>query len=241
VDVGTGDISEYPPAAVKHPVQFQGWQNLTFLHWAYEPDTLRRLLPPNLQLDTFEGRGWVSLTPFVLTGLRPPLLPPVPWLSRFPEMNVRTYVRGPDGKPGIWFFSLEADRLAAVVGGRLGYRLPYRWAQMRVRKLGEVVEYSSRRHLTAGRAEIAVRVGTPINASARERFLTARFRLYTTFAGRLAFADVEHPPWPLKSVTLLHLEQDAIEHSGPPRPAGEPLAHFSPGVHVRVGRPRLIG
>lgn len=117
-------ISEYPPRSVKWPVMFQRWDSLTFLHWRYPPEVISPLLPRKLELDTFDGTAWVGLTPFVLTGLRPPGFPAIPWISRFPEMNVRTYVRGPDGERGIWFFSLEAARIAAVIGARWGMDCP---------------------------------------------------------------------------------------------------------------------
>lgn len=219
---------------------FQGWNSLTFLHWRYPPEIIRAFLPPELQLDTFDGSAWVGLTPFIVTGLRPPGIPALPWISRFPEMNVRTYVRGPDGERGIWFFSLEADRLAAVVGARLSYRLPYRWASMRVQVLPGSVEYRSSRHSGPGSAHIAIHPGSPICADELARFLTARFRLYTVFGGRLAFAQVEHPPWPLATATISCLQQNVLEHSGLPIATGEPLVHFSPGVHVRIGRPKLV-
>ena len=219
---------------------FQGWNHLTFLHWQYSPQVIRPLLPPNLELDTFDGAAWVGLTPFLLTGLRPPGCPMLPWLSQFPEMNVRTYVRGPDGQRGIWFFSLEADRLAAVLGARLFYGLPYRWAQMRVHHDSASIEYTSHRHFGPGHANIAIQMGSPIHPNEQERFLTARFRLYTKIAGRLAFAQVDHAPWPLQSATGLRLEQNVIENSGLPAPVGEPLAHFSPGIDTRIGRPIFI-
>src|SRR3954467_4017805 len=203
---------------VRWPVMFQGWQSLTFLHWRYQPDVIRPLVPRQLELDTFDGAAWIGLTPFIVTGLRPPLLPPVPWISRFPEMNVRTYVRGPDGERGIWFFSLEADRVLAVAGARVAYRLPYRWAKMRVRRSDDKVEYTSKRHFAKGRAHIVILRGAPIQPREQELFLTARFRLYTRIAGRLAFAQVEHPPWPLESASISALEQNVIEHSGVPAP-----------------------
>jgi uncharacterized protein YqjF (DUF2071 family) len=218
----------------------QTWSRLTFLHWRYDPAVVRSRLPAHLELDTFDGSAWVGLTPFLLTALRPPFLPSFPWLSTFPEMNVRTYVRGRDGERGICFFTLEADRLAAVAGARLTYRLPYRWAAMRVRSKAARVEYVSRRHFWPGAAHIIIARGLPLRADALARFLTARFRLYTTIARRPAFAQVEHPPWPLESATLEKLDQDVIEHSGLPRPAGPPLVHFSPGVDVRIGRPTLL-
>ena len=233
------DISEFPTQAVSRPVMFQAWRGLTFLHWPYQPESIRHLLPENVELDTFDGAAWLGLTPFLLAGLRPPFLPAIPWISCFPEMNVRTYVRTSDGQRGIWFFSLEADRLAAVAGARLTYGLPYRWAAMRIRFHVARVEYSSRRHSGPGRAHIIIRRQSRIEASARERFLTARFRLYTRIAGRLAFAPVDHEPWPLETATLEHLEQDVIQNSNLPSPSGEPLVRFSPGVSVRVGRPML--
>ena len=160
-------ISEFPPHPVKRPVMFQGWEQLTFLHWRYPPDAIRRLLPRNLELDVFDGSAWVGLVPFIVTSLRPPGLPAMPWISRFPEMNVRTYVRGPDGERGIWFFSLEADRLAAVAGARLSYGLPYRWAQMKVFAGPESIDYTSRRCLGAGHARITIETGSPIRATTR--------------------------------------------------------------------------
>jgi uncharacterized protein YqjF (DUF2071 family) len=155
-------------------------------------------------------------------------------------MNVRTYVRGPDGERGICFFTLEADRIAAVLGARLSYGLPYRWAAMRVRSYPEQIEYRSQRHLGRGRAKIVIRRGAKIKPNELAIFLTARFRLYTRIARHLAFAQVEHDPWPLESATVLALEQDVIENSHVPKPSGQPMVHFSPGVFVRVGRPRFV-
>lgn len=233
-----GHISEAAPFPVKRPLMFQGWYGLTFLHWRYAPETIRPLVPAALQVDVCDGSAWVGMTPFLLAGLRPPGLPALPWISRFPEMNIRTYVRGPDGERGIWFFSLEAARFAAVAGARISYGLPYRWARMRVRQTAGGTEYTSRRRFGAGHASIKVQPGARLSPSELERFLTARYRLYTKLAGRLAFAQVEHEPWPLHSAAIIHLEQDVIQNSGVPPPKGAPLAHFSPGVYVRIGRPQ---
>jgi uncharacterized protein YqjF (DUF2071 family) len=234
-------ISEFPPHPVRRPVMFQSWRYLTFLHWRYEPGEIRRLLPKRLELDTFDGAAWVGLTPFLLRGLRPPFAPALPWISHFPEMNVRTYVRGPDGEPGIWFFTLEADRLLAVTGARLTYRLPYRWADMYVRRGNDKVEYVSRRKwpFRSGAAHVSVQIGEPIEASEFDRFLTARFRLYTIVFGCLGFAQIEHEPWPLARASLLQLAQTVVERSGVPKPCGDPILLYSPGVDVRVGRVQL--
>ena len=111
---------------------------LTFLHWRYPPETVQALLPDGLEVETFDGVAWVGLIPFLMDRVRPRWLPPVPWLSRFPETNVRTYVRGPDGRTGIWFFSLDAARLPAVLAARVGFGLPYYWSEMSVRAMGDM-------------------------------------------------------------------------------------------------------
>ncbi len=219
----------------------QSWRHLTFLHWRYEPDAIRRLLPAQVTLDTFDGAAWIGLTPFLLTDLRPPFVPAIPWISRFPETNVRTYVRGPDGERGVWFFTLEADRLGAVIAARSLYRLPYRWADMRVTPEDEMVKYESdrKRRFGRGRTRIAIETGERMVAGEFDNFLTARYRLYTTVGKRLAFAQIEHPPWPLHRGRVLQLEQDLIENSGVPRPIGEPTVHHSPRIDVRIERLRL--
>ena len=232
-----------PPEPVRAPLMLQGWHAITFLHWRYDPAALRRFVPAPLELDLFEGAAWVGLTPFLLEGLRLPFLPPLPWLSRFPETNLRTYVRGPGGRPGVWFFSLDTARLLAAAAARLSYGLPYWWSAQQVRISGERVRYLGRRrwgHPAAYHVEIET--GAPIppaQVSPLDLFLTARFRLYAQWSTRLASAPVEHPPWPLARARLHALEQTLTRAAGLPDPAGDPLLHYSPGVDVRIGRPRL--
>jgi uncharacterized protein YqjF (DUF2071 family) len=219
---------------------FQDWNSLTFLHWPYPPEPLQRFLPEGLEIDLFDDTAWLGLTPFRMTDLRPPGVPPIPLLSSFPETNVRTYVRGPDGERGIWFFTLEAANPLAVLGGRLWYGLPYRWATMSVDTISDVFEYQSRRRDSSGAySRILIRPGAPVPTSPLAAFLTARFRLYTTVRGMLAFADVEHEPWPLRSADVLRLDETVIKACGLRRRAVQPLAHFSAGVHVRIGAPSL--
>lgn len=232
------EISPYAPHPVRRPVMFQRWESLTFLHWRFEPEPIRRLLPRGLTLDTFEGAAWIGLTPFRVAGLRPPFGPAIPWISRFPETNVRTYVRGPEGERGVWFFTLEAGRLVAVLGARLFYRLPYRWSHMSVRREGGRIEYSSRRSRIFGKgmSHITIQPGKPIHSDAFDNFLTARFRLYAAYRGRLAFAQVEHEPWALQTGTVVSLDQTLFENSGAPPPIGVPVVHYSESIFVRIGR-----
>ena len=235
-------IDVRPARQVTTALMCQNWESLTFLHWRYDRSSIQARLPVGLEVDAFDGSAWIGLTAFHLTDLKPPHTIALPWISNFPETNLRTYVRGPDGESGIWFFSLDAARLIAVLGARVFYGLPYRWSAMRVSRSGESVQYASRRHnpWRDGRTKIRVLPGRPIAPDELERFLTARFRLYTTLAGRLAFADVEHEPWPLHEARIELLEQDLLEAAGLTTPNETPLVHYSPGVHVRIGRPRFI-
>lgn len=232
-------MSPNPPHRVAHPAMFQSWRAVAFLHWRYPAAALQALLPAGLTVHRFRSEAWIGITPFRVEGLRLPLLPAVPWLSSFPETNVRTYVLGPDGEPGIWFFTLEASRSLAVIGARALYGLPYHWARMTVQRQGALLRYTSRRKQAQFHA--AISRGETILPSRLENFLTARFRLYSRHAGQLWYADVEHPPWPLQSARLVSLTQNLAQAVGLSEPlAGEPLVHFSPGVRTRIGWPHLV-
>ncbi|MEJ3745079.1 DUF2071 domain-containing protein [Actinomycetes bacterium KLBMP 9797] len=222
-------------------VMVQSWRHLTFLHWRYPASQVQALLPAGVTVETHDDTAWIGLVPFRMEGVRVPGLPALPWLSRFPETNVRTYVRGPDGRSAIWFFSLDASRLPAVVAGRVGYGLPYCWSDMDVEVAGPRVVYRCRRRRpgpVGARCDATVRFGdrlTEAELSPLEHFLTARFRLYSRLAGRLVGADADHPPWPLHRADVEHLDQDVVQAAGLPAPDHDPLAHASPGVTVRIG------
>lgn len=130
--------------------------------WPYEPDVVQALLPTSLQVDVIDGAAWVGLIPFHMT-VRPPSLPAVPWVSRFLETNVRTDVRDHPGRSGIWFFSLDASRLGAVLVARSTYHLPYFWSRMRMQRRGDVIKYDcARRWPRAGPiSSIRVEIGQP--------------------------------------------------------------------------------
>jgi uncharacterized protein YqjF (DUF2071 family) len=217
------------------------WRWITFLHWPYPPDLIQSRLPPGLTVETSNGTAWVGLLPFLMDEVRPPKLPPLPYVSRFPETNVRTYVRGPDGRTGIWFFSLDAARLAVVTAARTGYGLPYHWSDMSIDRVGDQLRYRSRRRWP-GPSGASCDVRMEFDRSLAEPelgdldyFLTARYRLYSTVAGRLVAADAEHPPWPLCAARLLHVRQDLLQAAHLPAPAGDPVVHASEGVRVRIG------
>jgi uncharacterized protein YqjF (DUF2071 family) len=232
-------ISPMPLEPVCRPVMRQSWLDLTFLHWRYPVDDVRQLVPRHLELDIYDGSAWVGLVPFRVAGLTLPRAPVIPWLSEFPETNVRTYVVDDTGRRGVWFFSLDAARLAAVVGARSAYGLPYYWSKMRVRCDGRSASYdSARRHGPTAASHVDIEIGDRLLAPDElEVFLTARFRLYARRAGRLLRADVEHPPWPLQRADVRRIDDTLIQAAGMPEPRGRPIVHFSHRVDVLVSRP----
>ena len=183
-------------------IMSQRWEDLLFAHWRVPAARLRALVPEALEIDTFDGTGWVSMTPFRLTNLRPRFLPPLPGISDFLEMNFRTYVRVGD-KPGIWFFSLDAASPLAVAAARLTYRLPYRNAHMRMRRADGWIQYESRRAGASG-AEFVGRyrgVGPSWSPApgTLEHFLAERYALYSVLLGRVVLrGEIHHPPWTIQ-------------------------------------------
>lgn len=242
------DGSSYGPVCdqpVERAAMVHWWDELTFLHWRFEPERVQRLLPPGLRVETFDGTAWVGLVPFFLrVGL--PGVPPVPWVSQFPETNVRTYVRSRDGARGIWFFSLDAARLGAVVVARSTYRLPYFWSGMDVERSGSRLTYRCRRRWpepAGARSEMVVEVGDRFEAGELEEldhFLTARWALFSAPRSGLRHAQAFHEPWPLHRAHVTHLHDELVVAAGLPAPSGDPVVHYSPSVVVRIGWPSRV-
>ncbi|MCB9876918.1 MAG: DUF2071 domain-containing protein [Planctomycetes bacterium] len=183
------------------------WQDLLFLHWPVDPAPLRAQLPPGLELETWQGRAWLGVVPFVMARTRFRRLPPVPTTRTFPELNVRTYVRQADPadpRRGVWFFSLDAASRLAVEGARLGFGLPYFAATMRVDVAHGEVGYRSERQDRRGPPASFVASwrphGDPFEAAAGsfEQFLVERYCLYAVRRGRLVVGEIAHRPWQLR-------------------------------------------
>jgi len=218
----------------------QQWRDLAYVHWRYDPQVVAALLPEGLEVDTFDGSAWVGLIPFSMRGIGLPRLPAVPYFGSFPEINVRTYVRR-NGIPGVWFFSLDVNRLIPAVVARTTYLLPYCWGRASNRIDNGVLRSDvERRWPSRARSRTAVRIGQPIaQPDDLAVFLSARWGLYSKgLFGGLMYAPVDHEPWPLHSASLESIDQNVVEAAGLPSPTGEPHVMFSPGVSVRIGRPR---
>ncbi len=217
----------------------QEWRDLLFAHWPVKASTLRPLIPEALELDEFDGTAWIGVVPFRMEGVMRRPLPNLPWVSAFPEINVRTYVTH-GGKPGVWFFSLDASNPLAVWAARRFFHLPYKHASIDFHGDGEEFRVRSRRREKgdASRLEIRYRPTTDVELAKPgtiEHFLTERYCLYAASRrGRLYRAEVHHVPWPLQRAEAEVGENGVLEWavSGV---GGEPsFLHFSTGVEVVV-------
>src|SRR5262245_27276010 len=166
------------PSSERRPAGYQRWRDLLFVHWPVPPDVLRPLVPDQLEIDSFAGRAYVSLIPFVITYSLPAGAPPA-LATRFLETNLRTYVRSPDGEPGVCFFSLEASSLLAVAAARLLFGLPYFPAAMSIQRAGSGIEYASRRRgARDAMVEVTWSIGDALDrptADTPEHFLNERY------------------------------------------------------------------
>jgi uncharacterized protein len=234
------------PLPVRPWTMFQRWHDLLFAHWPVPASTLLPLLPAGLELDTFAGQAWLGVVPFRMSRVHLRGTPVVPWLSAFPEVNVRTYVRRGE-HAGVWFFSLDATSWPAVLAARAWFHLPYYRASI------ECVERAGEIHYLAGRARLHRRpasllahyapVGpvTPAQAGTLEHFLTERYCLFAAASdGGLLRGDIHHAPWPLQSaaarIEILTLHRAA----GLELPPTAPLLHFARRLDVHLWAPRAL-
>jgi uncharacterized protein YqjF (DUF2071 family) len=211
----------------------QTWCDLLFAHWDVPESALRKAVPAQLTLETYEGRAWIGVTPFAVRNLRVRLTFPLPFVSVFPEINVRTYVTV-DGRPGIYFFSLDADSALAVTAARRAYRLPYFRADMSVARSGDEVRYESRRTAPEAPAPARFRaryrpVGEVFNPKpgSLEHWLSERYCLYTVDdAGEPRRAEIQHPPWALQAAQAT-IETNTMGAEVGLDLDGEPLLHYA--------------
>lgn len=212
----------------------QTWHDLLFAHWPVDPDSLRRIVPAALPLDLFDGQAWIGVVPFRMTNVSPRGIV-VPWLSTFAELNVRTYVTL-QGKPGVFFFSLDAASTLAVMGARALFDLPYYRATMTVDVGRQRVSYRSVRR--GGGAEFAASYGPSgpvleVRPGALEYFLTERYCLYTVNrAGAPRRLDVHHAPWPLQSADAQIAVNTMTQAANVTLPDTPPLLHFARRMDV---------
>jgi len=269
---GQGDNGRVPPPAVVPEVVAQGpplptlqimsqwWRDICFAHWAVDPARVAPMLPRGVRPDLHEGQAWVGLIPFRMVDAGVFSGPAIPWLGAFLEMNVRTYTIDDQGRRGVFFCSLEAQRLAVVAGALGLFNVPYRWAHMTYaagsladgrrthgytsRRLGPAVGGGAGRvRGSAAGSRMRVAVGPALeHPTERDLFLTARFGLHTSLLGQPLWIPNTHGPWPLHSAELLDLEDTLLAAAGFPDLAATPPQSVlcSPGVRTVFGFPQRV-
>ena len=235
-------VSSDAPELTGSVMMNQSWRDLTFLHWAVDPEEVAHRMPPGVRPDTLDGVTYVGLIPFRMVGAGIARGPGVPWFGSFLETNVRLYSVDDTGRRGIVFLSLDADRAAVVVGARAVFGLPYRWARMRYR--------AQRRRALVRRAPAPARetngTATSWSAQAARRqstelddFVSARWGLHVRWWGRTLYIPNRHEAWPVHAAEVLALDDGLMASVGLPDLAARPPDHvaFSPGVHTEFGFP----
>jgi uncharacterized protein YqjF (DUF2071 family) len=227
-------------------IMTQRWNDLLFLHYSLPAEAVRAQVPDVLTLDTYQQRAWISVAPFWINHLRPPGVPSLPWFSQFSEVNVRTYVTY-GGKPGVYFFSLDASNLSAVWGARVFYRLPYWQASIKIAGKGkDRIDYTCKREHGPKPAELKCSYG-PVSpqtfhahAGSLENFLTERYCLYAVGRKRLYRGEIHHLPWELQ------LAEVDLQHNTMAAPAGfqlldrPDLCHFARELKVLFWAPERL-
>jgi uncharacterized protein YqjF (DUF2071 family) len=221
---------------MKRVVMYQQWNHLLFLHWKVNQDEVRKWVPEELEIDTFKGDAYFGLVLFTMRGIRPRFVPPLPSLSAFHEFNARTYVKKGD-KKGVWFFSLDAANSMAVRLARKHYFLPYYHAEMNHERTTYGVTYHSKRCCDGANIEASAEVSGDVwraQPGTLDHFLVERYRLFAKSARGLVSLQVQHPPYPLRTVNNVRVEE-SLSTAAHVQLSGAPIAHYVEGVSVRIG------
>jgi uncharacterized protein YqjF (DUF2071 family) len=214
-------------------IMAQSWHDLLFAHWRIDAALLRPHIPVQLKIDIFAGQAWIAVVPFRMSRVRLRWTPALPWLSAFPELNVRTYVSA-QGKPGVWFFSLDAANPLAVAIARAWFHLPYFRARMECEERdGEIHYRSERTHSGAatgmldGKYRPVAEIFEPPPGTL-EHFLTERYCLYAAASpGEVYRGEIHHPPWRLQVAEAEFARNSMVEAAGLTLPSHKPLLHFA--------------
>jgi uncharacterized protein YqjF (DUF2071 family) len=243
LDIDRVTPTQEPDAPV---VMHQNWHHLLFLHWEVPPEELQKLVPPELTIDTHEGKAYVGLIPFTMTGVRPVMTPPLPWISSFHEVNVRTYVHLGGRDPGVWFFSLDASSSIAVAAARAAYKLPYFHSAIDFvasNRAIPTIGFASHRDdpRGSGPANLRVRyrpmegIVTHASPGTIEHFLIERYILYTADEDHHVHrARVHHQPYPVQRAEIDDLDETLIWAARIRRSEAQPLRHYASEVSVKV-------
>jgi len=219
-------------------IMLQRWERLLFLHWRWDAAEIQRTLPPGLFVDTFQGDAWLAIVPFFMRGIRPRFCPPAPSISNFLELNVRTYVHDEQGRPGVWFYSLDCNQPLAVWTARTFFHLPYQHARMQAAVNDNEIEYNCHRRGEPASSRFRYQIARETHLAESGSlgfFLAERYLLFSKSPRGIRCGQVNHVPYPLAEAKLDAWDVKPLLQAGftdPSRPPDHIIG--SPGVDVRV-------
>ena len=231
------------PIPAKRWTWRQSWRDLLFAHWPVPAAELARLVPPPLAIQEFDGTSWVGVVPFRMAGVMRRPLPDLPWISAFPELNLRLYVEY-EGRPGVFFLSLDATNPLAVWAARRFFHLPYEHATIGIEPVEDGFDYRSERRDGEAVFEGSYAPTSDVReakSGTLEHWLTERYCLYARSPrGDLFRAEVHHVPWPLQDATA-RIDRNTIGRPHGLELAGDPATlHFSRRIDVVVWSPQRL-
>jgi uncharacterized protein len=226
------------------PVMYQRWLHLLFLHWPISPEIIQATLPKGLQADTLDGNAWIGIVPLFMRGVRPARFPSVPGISNFLELNFRTYVRDVTGRPGVWFYSLDANQALAVWIARAAFGLPYEFAEMGARVSKGEIDYWSQRSDCKTVLHYRYRASEQLGEArfgSLEFFLIERYRLFARRGNKLFSGRLHHSPYQLRKADVGHADPELFAMNGFETPIAPP-AHviYSERVDVSIYPMELV-
>jgi uncharacterized protein YqjF (DUF2071 family) len=218
----------------------QRWSRLLFAHWPIPATEIQAKLPLGLRVDTLDNTAWLGVVPFTMDRVRFRTAGQrslrIPTAHNFPELNLRTYVTGPDGRAGVYFFSLDAGSLLAVIGARIAFALPYFWANMHERIEGDTIHYRSRRLIgpSANFAASYRTLGKPAPDDDLRRFLTERYALFVRRFGSVQIGEIHHRPWQLEQAEAEITTNTLPQSFGFTLPPSPPILHYSREIEMEA-------
>ncbi|MFD0693324.1 YqjF family protein [Paenibacillus sp. GCM10027628] len=218
----------------------QTWEHLLFAHWPVAPQTISKFIPGDLEIDTFDGQAWIGVIPFLMSGIRLRALPPIPLMSAFPEINVRTYVKTDQGS-GVYFITLDASNPFVVGVAKLWYRLPYFFADLTFTHKRDSMEFKGQRLPFTRKAESFYGLYGPGSdpfvpqAGTLEHWLTERYFFYCSNAGGIFQGEVLHEPWKLQSAVTMISQNTMTQSLHLHLPETPAVMHYARGVQSLIG------
>lgn len=239
----------------------QSWNDLLFAHFAVAPQTLRRLVPEAFTLDLYDGAAWLTVSPFCTSHMRPSGVPPMPGISHFPQVRLRTYVTMIDkegkAKPGVFYFSVDAANLSAVWFARMFFRMQYWHSAIRVS--GATLQARKPKERTIHFRSLRLHGPTAIGGPARfeavyapegeperarrgslDEFLTERYCVYSMNREKVYRSEIHHQPWPLQRATVEIRENSIADPLGLALSATPDICHFSRSLKMLAWAPERI-